>query len=868
MAGDAATKQPTSSCVWRIDRFDLIFYNARHKRWQFFAEDPAGADVGIQTEGEGLHRYQIRSLLSKFREAVQSVFLQPGLKPDVFELREYARESRASHIDLTEPTFAEWSKYKQLYLECLIQTGWYDGVPKPHRLELQAWFKDPKALVSREAALTFLSLLPILEDWDTWGCFVRAKNHPDRSTASSFPPAAGEWSEPFYMVELDFRNPEVNGVDKRRSEELLGYRVILEGVCLDLTETQSAPQRIGRADFFDDRYCKYPEGDELTPYRCYAALVDQIMRKLAGAAPEQRQFVVAYPVAIGGRLHFLQVALSPGHVDHSCVDALWNDWQPIHRRLWVPSFKAFLQEEIYRITTCAFQSEVYDALSIEFSERHMKSEEKAKRCQDALWEHVYHLFPVKAVSNAGKRLAYMPLRLPKTQAGKAKEAQIRLGSEWRELWDTETPERLEERIGTIEVDQARLDIPHPAQDGFHRLIEEHRIGQSILEQKRFLERLHEGLLKAEKDAAKDRERCFRVAVAYGKRLLADGNHRILNPGEPDLDQLLGEEIDMTMLGSDLNAPEGREPLAFFTKPRSFGRYLAQAFPGNPADQLMSLKRILRPSLVQQLSEYFETGPVKVLTHLKPDLTQLREYWGGSLELFNASFLDPTQYFPGLAADIDRRLGEVCTASQKTFTEYHDDVVAFWRTVRVLLDTDEDLARCAFKEALATRRQELLFQAPTHPGNRWFLLDPEKLIKHFVTVYQRKNSDPMGLIASMTIERDIPASPYLGKAPVYAVEHYWPFPYTIHDLAKWGKSDLWTAWVKNACGGHVGELYYFDGKDALLLVPQSPLDTHLMSVSIVGMRLRFVRAAIPSPALVIVCRHWRMDQVTQGAAGGD
>jgi hypothetical protein len=283
---------------------------------------------------------------------------------------------------------------------------------------------------------------------------------------------------------------------------------------------------------------------------------------------------------------------------------------------------------------------------------------------------------------------------------------------------------------------------------------------------------------------------------------------------------------------------------------------------------MSLKRILRPSLIQQLSEYFETGPVKVLTHLKPDLTQLQEYWGGSLELFNASFVDPTQYFPSLAADIQRRLGEVCTGSQKTFAEYHDDVVAYWKAVHVLFVTDEDLAKCAFKEDLAKRRQKLLLQAPSHPGNRWFLLDPEKLIKQFLTVYQRKSSDPMGPIASMTIEHDIPASPYLGKAPVYAVEHYWPFPYPIHDLAKWGKSELWTAWVHNACGSQVGELYYFDDQNALLLVPHSPQNSHLMSVPIAEMKWRFTRAAIPSPALVIVCRHWRMDQVIQGAVGGD
>src|SRR5437762_2634820 len=132
MAGDS----------WRIGRFDLIFYNARHKRWQFFAEDPVLTDLRPRTPGEGLHRYQIRSLLATFRNAVQSAV--SSAKQNVFAIRSYDRSS-SEEIALQPPDFPEWhddfpewhDAYKATYLDYLISTAWHDGVPDEHRRELQ-----------------------------------------------------------------------------------------------------------------------------------------------------------------------------------------------------------------------------------------------------------------------------------------------------------------------------------------------------------------------------------------------------------------------------------------------------------------------------------------------------------------------------------------------------------------------------------------------------------------------------------------------------------------------------------------------------------------------------------------------------------
>ncbi len=209
MAGDAETDQRSSPCAWRIDRFDLIFYNARHKRWQFFAEDPAATEIARRAEGEGLHRYQIRSLLGTFRQAVQSVLSLPANEEKLFEIRSYVKGPNDDRIALSRPDFGAWKDYERIYLDYLISTGWYDGIPEGHRQGLQTWFNNPAERVSREAALTFLSLLPIFEDWDTWGCFIRGRNGPASSVADSFPPAiARTWSDPLYVVELDFRSKE------------------------------------------------------------------------------------------------------------------------------------------------------------------------------------------------------------------------------------------------------------------------------------------------------------------------------------------------------------------------------------------------------------------------------------------------------------------------------------------------------------------------------------------------------------------------------------------------------------------------------------------------------------------------------------
>ena len=172
----------------------------------------------------------------------------------------------------------------------------------------------------------------------------------------SFPPRTlSNWSEPLYAVELNFANSDS---EITTSEKLLGYNVTIEGLCLDLADDKATIHKSPKAEFFDDKYCKAPEDGtpEALTYRLYAALFDPIIKKFSGpengkqefSGPEKEEphFLIAYPITVSGRLHFLQIGISPPATAHSCVDALWNDWQAVHQSLWTPVFRGFLQEEM------------------------------------------------------------------------------------------------------------------------------------------------------------------------------------------------------------------------------------------------------------------------------------------------------------------------------------------------------------------------------------------------------------------------------------------------------------------------------------------------------------------------------------------
>ena len=688
--------------VWRIDRFDLIFYNARHKRWQFFAEDPTAPATasGLRIQEEGLHRFQIRSLLGTFRTAVRSVW--SSLSKNTQELFEFRSYDSEGDIELTAPaSYDFWKDHKSTYLEYLIRTAWHDGVPDNHRRTLQDWFNGKLDKVPRSSALTFLSLLPILDEWDTWGCFIRARNH-SKSPADSFPPAeASIWTDPFYVAELDFS--KLTNYPSTPSHQVLGYTVEIEGWCGNIAEGSPTLHRTSRADFFDSRYCKRPEQEtELLPYKFYSALVDPILGRVAGSSGNLRQFVIAYPVNVAGRLHFLQIALSRDSLSQTSVDALWGNWRAVHDALWTAGFRTFLREELQRIGLSAFQSEVHSHLKerIQFGNPVGEKESVAE-----LYPHVYHLFPVRATrTEDGAGYAYRKYLFPETQV-------MLVGDRWEK---TSLDKSDCDGCKPIDVDGASIFVPTLLSSDLDRLAEEHRVRHSIEQQKEFLKWLPKGLEKAREDAEEARRRAKRIVEQWRRKKEWQA------PTLQDLSEMPPVEKN--------DAPAGREPFPGRHGPLSLRRYVAQAFnitDDEDTKMLDALRSVTRPSLVRQLSEYFETGPAKLASHPTPS-----QYFTGNnveeLRKVMDSYYDPLsrEILERIASDVALGGAVKCTPS---LTKFHERLLESLKEaydLESVFDDESDRGKELINDHRAIRVNEL---GGISQNFRCYWLDPMKVL---------------------------------------------------------------------------------------------------------------------------------------------
>jgi len=592
--------------AWLIERFDLIFYNGRHRRWQFFAEDPDASEdpdaakVAVLNPRGGLHRYQIRSLLATFRQIVRSSVTPCAAR---FEI---ASKSIVSHIKIEAPQGDWWKKHNKTYLDYLIATAWHDGIIEEHRRSLHRWFEDPKTEISRAEALTFLSLLPIFEDWDTWGCITRARRSSSHRLSNAFPPpCAQDWAAPLSVVELDYK-----GKIRGPSAKLLNGPVDIEAICLDLASPGSEPHPSPRQDFFDLRYCQLPQKSHLIPYRFYAALVDPILTKLAPSQSPDRQFIISYPLSVAGRLHFLQIALSPPKDGTVGVSTLWKHWLQVHEQIWTPSLRAFFREEMQRIVTSAFQHEAHSRLNEGISRGTIAHGDRARVATEYdahLHKCLYHLFPVESVTisnpTTGARViyGYEPYKWKKDSCS------IEVGSNWTDTLKV-LPESASRRPLVLEVEGAAIVVDGSYSNQLEKIAEDHRVRHAIVEQQVFLGQLHEGAEDIWRDAENDRRKCKLIVLTWSQ----SKNWKTLKSAD------LYDEPIVPIDGM----PTGREPFSGRYEPRSIKRHVAQMLNLEKDDDHMileGLKSVMRPSLLLQISEYFETGAAKVVSHTAPAL---------------------------------------------------------------------------------------------------------------------------------------------------------------------------------------------------------------------------------------------------------
>jgi hypothetical protein len=159
----------------------------------------------------------------------------------------------------------------------------------------------------------------------------------------------------------------------------------------------------------------------------------------------------------------------------------------------------------------------------------------------------------------------------------------------------------------IDVDGASIFVPTVLSSKLDRLAEEHRVRHSIEQQKEFLKWLPKGLERAREDAEEARRRSKRIVEQWRRKKEWQA------PTLQDLSEMPPVEKN--------DAPAGREPFPGRHGPLSLRRYVAQAFnitDDEDTKMLDALRSVTRPSLVRQLSEYFETGPAKLASHPTPN----------------------------------------------------------------------------------------------------------------------------------------------------------------------------------------------------------------------------------------------------------
>lgn len=888
MSKDAKADQERSHRppLWRIDRFELIFYNSRHRCWQYFAENPTAP---IDTKGrnkpkESLHRREIRSLLSTIRDTF-NVFTS---KSPIFTLKRFQKSEDHFEINLVPPPSSTVpSGVWETYLKYLKHTADRERVPPEHLQNLKWWIAHPaeKQSFSHDEALTILSLLPIIEDWDTWGCFLRARNRTLNEKEESFPPAsASDWSEPFSIVELVYSDHDSYSCPDNCSQKgLLSKHTEIEGLCQDLGDPAGQTHHVARDDFFDRKYCKLPAGEEKFLYQCYAHLIDPIF-----AAPveqsDRRQFVIAYPISIGGRLHFLQIIVSAEVRSDVSVCSLWIDWQSIHRALWTTETRAFLQDELLRILTSAFQNEAYYHLSTPGS-----TVDGAQHLPLSVLRHIYHLLPVEAGVYETHFYSYHDYRWPETPSSTL-QSSLYVGSDWR-CAPGGTPGKSGDSLLEVPTPYGlTLFVPKdPKGHQVWQLTGQHRAVQVVEQQMQYLENLRSALHDERRRKEHDLQNCAMVNYGHLRGMGSTMQDSIRKAKGRLSDEVLNTAVigPVAEVGDDFLPPSYRDE----EKKVSFGRYLEQAYPEQSPEQiLMIVQSLIRPSLLLLLSEYFETGLAKLKTHNISELTVL----SGSRQdaMPETARLYETIY--GELLSLEVKLSQAKLQSKlRTHGKRRKLRTMFAEFHRQLLNTidkfgtDPELERMrsdlAIKRFSLGKGREVQFvrrdsgevsYKPYEKHSRLFGVCPCCLLADFIQQYQQDIASGYqpdnGVFRHVChLRHDIRYSSSYHRQdqlPVYMVEQLLYLPYVISDETEWKKSELLNCWTLT--GQPIASLYTLSWTTSpeqtpiaklLLVNPENEADRSLMSVTSRAAELaKHINPSMASSYLVVELQHWWMD----------
>ena len=628
-----------------------------------------------------------------------------------------------------------------------------------------------------------------------------------------------------------------------------------------------------RADFFDRSYCANP-GDSMSLYRCYGALIDPILKHLYGGLPS-RQFVIALPIEVGGRTHFLQIAFSSRHNEVSLAH-LWDSWMPIHNVMWTPEMRFFLREQLRRIQILAFQTEIKSALTKTFINRAPTTHEEFQReFRDALYGSIYHLLPVVLMTTGSQSYGYYPYTYGINPGG----SELPVGFRWRastdelgctsdmfipskrDRWEIVPRDGLIIQVvapynfaavgdDTREVDAATtVARREPAKQ-----LASHEARELLDEQEDFFNVFEMYLPEEKRRWMADDERCAHIVYAWASELEVHAKNEILNALNSTnwrnyLETLLIQDIQF----SGLDSPGELRHWQFRFTPRSLDRYITQGFHGPGEDMTLIEKRstlitVLGPSLLLQVSEYFETGPVIPLTHAFSSDIALRKRIAGGVEGAKGAVPQLAELHKTICDRICRLeehqgsawlIKDKDNQTIKHFNNFFGQEFLSQRSPRYLMKPPAvDLRDALLVKRFSIGGCDFVMSTDEEqsgdsraPDYRFFGIDISELLKEFSVRYIQdfnRCEEWSGCeIANCKQFIHDPTEHSYHKAPWHTegqqktllVHHFVVLPYKIRNMREAeDKSDLLRIW--RLAGREIGELFYYDLNTTYHFIPRA------------------------------------------------
>lgn len=418
---------------WILDRFELLYFDLKHKRWRLFQEDLLSQRHAKARSLEDGELVNYRRYIQDFLHSIHAAFKQ---RPEGSEIIiNPPKPSDNTTIIVNKDTLgrleAAFREYKPAkepkeVLNSILK--YYQDVIRFERLHKDEKVREAKGVAnlfdeflqevikvnfaqdiklegySYTAVLDAISILPILRHWDVWGALDQGR----AGNQDSLLHEAGRIREPMYAAKLTYRE---EGCDHNAlSTQLLGYEVRLHAVYQDTANPSAIPQVVAENDYF--AYCYNPlrgSDGEKPLYLAYGSLLDKLQKastieeKQENSGPLPIYYIACPIVTTFGRRHFLHFYLRPDDSNATAtLQDLWDTWKRFQALIGWENLRPLLISEMEHIDLAYFQT----FLAHEIPKTDQKSL-ISKFCETG-----HLMFPIAGMKHSGEVFRYEKYQVP------------------------------------------------------------------------------------------------------------------------------------------------------------------------------------------------------------------------------------------------------------------------------------------------------------------------------------------------------------------------------------------------------------------------------------------------------------------------